>query len=721
MHRLVIAAALACLSGAAAAQETVYVSPTGSDPANCSDSSICRSPSSACKTIQCAVDSTLGGETVRVAPGTYAECVSAYFCVVDPGTGDCIYVPSDITIVADDYDQNRRSDTTVIDATGLDCTGSPVVELGDLSTFRGFTVKGNSAGSGIAGYGAVQITNNIIEGNSALRGGGVYVYTGYYALTPGEQTVVRSNIVRGNSANAGGGIFVFGVSWYGATTDVQVESNTIQNNQVETSGLCPTTYHPNLFCAGGAGLFVLTDSWIDTDVSEVTITKNVVEGNSANRGTSGYTAYGGGIYASTYGYPAPGSEVIEIFDNVVRQNRVEGFGGGITAQILGTFGPSLPENPGYDVSVKENSITANTAASGGGGLHFFVQHADLDSTTKSNLLAEGNSIVGNTHDGTLPPQFAVPGGGGGVYGEVVHARNTTPNVSVRVRENTIQGNSTPAVGGGASLYVAADSEPDNKAASAQVWFENNLVTGNTASAPGLTGEGGGVYALAESRGLSNASARLRFNTVADNSVDPGGAAVFVDASTLLDSLFNEGATSIEVSNSILLRNVELELESGFTAGTNSRLLSIRYNDLYDPAGSLYGPTIGDREGQDGNSSFDPELSALYVPLLCSPVTTAGDPADGTFENGVLVSEGQPNGGIVSIGHLGNTDGAVRVFPDINGDDIVDGVDLLRVASSFASTSSQVDRYNPDADRDKDGKVDGNEISYIGAFYGQACP
>lgn len=717
MHRILIVVVLTCLTGAAAAQTDVYVSVTGTDPANCANSTICRTSASPCRTIQCAIDSTVGGETVRVSPGTYAECVSAYF--VDAGSG--APVPSDITIVATDYETNFRSNTTILDSTGVDCTVDlgggqilklPVVELGDRSIFRGFTVKGNLGGGGVRGYGAVQITNNVIEGNSALRGGGVYVYTGYYVNDLDGEAIVRSNVVRNNLAAVGGGVMVRGTAFYGGGGSVTVESNTITTNTAEDAG-----------GGYGGGLYVLTDSFDPTDVSRVTITKNVVEGNVAVLGTGG-VAYGGGIYASTYGYPAAGSEVIDIVDNVVRQNFAEGYGGGVLAQILGTYGPAA-SNPGYEVKVEDNSITANGAGTGGGGVYVYVQNTDLDNTVKATLAIEGNAIAGNDSNGSVAPQYPVPAGGGGLYLELIQARNTTPNVDVRVKGNLFQTNTSNGVGGGASLYVLADSEPDvssNVATDARVRFENNLLTGNAASTFGLAGEGGGVHALAESRGQANGSVALKFNTVADNVVDPGGAAVFVDATTFQDSLLNIGTASMEVSNSILFRNDELELESGFAPGTNGRSLSVRYNDVYDTAGTLYGPNVGDRTGQNGNQSFEPGLSTFYVPLLCSPVIDAGDPLEGTRDgSGRLTSEAQPNGGLVNLGHLGNSLNAQRTLPDASGDGIVDGVDLLRVASSFASTSSQAARYNPLADRDRDGDVDGDDLAYVAAFYGQACP
>jgi hypothetical protein len=98
----------------------------------------------------------------------------------------------------------------------------------------------------------------------------------------------------------------------------------------------------------------------------------------------------------------------------------------------------------------------------------------------------------------------------------------------------------------------------------------------------------------------------------------------------------------------------------------------------------------------------------------------GDPAiDATIEP-------QPNGGRVNLGHLGHTSSATRTFPDVNGDGTVDGLDVMGIAVSFSSCTpafgcSDTSRYFVAADRDLNGIVDGQDLSYVSAFYAQACP
>ncbi len=708
MKRILLPLALGAIVSAPALAATYWVGTNGND------ANACTSSTAPCRTIQAAIDRTVGQDVVRVLPGTYQECFTAFF--VDGGG---FPVPSDITIVTDDFDLNNRNSTTILDATGLDCTLSsggqtfflPVADLGDGSILRGFTIKGNQGGGGVRGFGSVRITSNVIEGNTAVFGGGVYVYTGYYVTQASGTTRIDANTIRNNAADSGGGVFAFGRA-DGLESQIRIESNTIRNNRAgeATDGF-------------GGGLYALSDTIADTDLSRIVISQNVIEGNQAVL-VAGQAAYGGGVYATTYGNPALGSEVIEIQNNQVRTNSASGFGGGISAQILGTFAPA--SGPGYEVKVEDNSITNNVAAGGGGGLYMFLQNFDLDATVKANLQAKRNQISGNSHDGTIVDPF-VPGGGGGVYVEALGIRTAAPNTFVRVEENTIQGNTAASVGGGASLYVLANSEPFSDGASsattASVRFANNLVTGNAAARPGGGGEGGGVHVLAESVGLGAAGAEIEFNTVRMNNVDAGGSGgISVHAGTFPDTLANLGAAAIEVGDSIVVQNQEIEVGGTIVPGVANVALSVSFNDVWDTAGTLYGATIGDRTGQNGNVSVDPKLSTLHVPLLCSPTIDAADPTEGTFaSDGKLSSEPQPNGRRANQGHLGNTANAVRTFPDVNGDQRVDGVDVLGIAVSFASTSSQPTRFNPKADRDGDGDVDGEDLSYIAGFYGQVCP
>ena len=85
------------------------------------------------------------------------------------------------------------------------------------------------------------------------------------------------------------------------------------------------------------------------------------------------------------------------------------------------------------------------------------------------------------------------------------------------------------------------------------------------------------------------------------------------------------------------------------------------------------------------------------------------------------AEPMPNGGRLNMGHTAGTEKATPgiEFLDINGDGLIDGIDVLRVATSFA-TSSVDARYSAAADLDDDNAVDGNDLALVCAAFGNTC-
>lgn len=682
-------------------QATCWVSTTGSDITGSGSSA------SPFRTIQRAIDETVGGDTVRVRPGTYNECVTAFF--VDGGGNP---IPSNISILADDYETAQRNTTTIIDGTGV-CdpltTPGPVVTVGDDTLLRGFTVRGGG-NSGIEAYGHVTISRNVIQGNVGSNGGGIFLYTGFYVSTLNSTATIDNNRIADNTASdRGGGLFVFGVGSDGFPSDVVVTQNTISGNQVGVTG--SVSY--------GGGLGVLTYAVYPGDESSVVISRNVIDGNSSFATSGGYASYGGGAFVTTYGF---GVETIDVNDsNQIRNNDADGYGGGVAA-----WGFGAPDAD-HLVTVEANSVSANAASLGGGGVYLLTYAADLTPTTRTDVLAQDNEITGNLTNGPLGASGVT--GGGGLYGEIYNIRTNSPDVVVGAERNILSGNSSASFGGGASLLSIAFSEDPFTGgaileATSKHRFANNLVVDNGAIDPiSFLGEGGGVYALAYAFGLATAEIETTFNTVAQNQVDPGGAGgVALDALTDFDVANNLGTATVSGKNSILAFNEQLGYGGQALPGFDNVTVDLRYNDVFGHIAGNYGPFTGDLTGQFGNISVDPELSATYVPPLCSPTIDAADPLAGSFDpSGMLEDEPQPNGRRANMGHLGLTAAAVRTLPDITGDGLVDGVDVLRIATSFGSLSSNAARFIAAADRDGDGQITGDDLSYVAAFFGTSCP
>ena len=162
-------------------------------------------------TIQGAIDAANPGDTLRVAAGTY--------------TGGIDFLGKAITVTSDAGPL----------VTTIDAAGGPVAVLFDSSTtgpaaLEGFTVT-NGTGAGIAGSGGgilvlgtgVTVTRNIIVGNTAVSGGGVFCGSSSGAL-------FVNNIIANNNASIGGGIYS------DSTLEIVMTQNTIVDNSASVEG-----------------------------------------------------------------------------------------------------------------------------------------------------------------------------------------------------------------------------------------------------------------------------------------------------------------------------------------------------------------------------------------------------------------------------------------------------------------------------------------------------
>jgi len=704
---------------AALAQATIYV-----DDSNCPGPGTGTTGDPYCR-IQTAYDAAANGDEVRVRAGSYLECVRAADSV--PQKSVHLFAEAGPTV-------------TTIDATGKNCvsgSGFPTgaVRIGGFaSSIEGFRIIGGN-NSGLVAIGEVTITNNVVENNTAGIGGGLYLYPNpcAYGAAGIVDIVVSGNTIRNNDAvfrsdlqaGIGGGVYVNAAAPGGGcagNVTVRLANNTIAGNQSDASG---------------GGIFAFT-STANGQSASITITQNTIDNNVAGSletySNGEYVlGFGGGVYASTYGY---GAETIEISSNQVRGNSSEfDFGGGVSASAQAT----LPSN--QTVRVQSNTVTGNLAGIAGGGIEAFLSVFDLPVTDTARVLVEGNTVTGNSADA----------GGAGVIARASSARSVSGNAEIRIEGNRISANDSAFFAGGVEINVSADSDPDdgfgaNLPAAMTVTLENNRIDGNTAfghscnggtndglgcttgvDCPGGTcvpdGTAGGVFALLSPRGDATATAKIHLNTIHDNAINgPSGiGGVYVETDTTVDTAANEGLAVLEIDSSIVTQNDRIAVGGPvpgtggiFTTGGTANFDNVvTYSDFFGNAAGNFDTWVV--PNPTTNLFADPLLNATTLaPAECSPTLDTGNPA---FP---FAAEQAPNGGRVNMGHTGGTAQSTPSLADPNGDGIADGIDVVRFSVAFNAASNQA-RFDASSDFDSSGLVDGDDLTYLSADFGDSCP
>lgn len=750
------------------------------------------------------------------------SCTTDPDCVQPAPTGDlgpCIDLPTTyhecidtrgapVEIVADDFEDNNRRDTTIIDGTGIcDSTSVqplPAVQLGNLSSLRGFTVKGGGE-SGVRGAGSITITQNVITGNTAGYGSGIYavsslLYPGMAPITidsndvhtntaisggggvfvqtqtdttqPLRDVILQGNTIRNNTTTGlhgrGAGVFIQATSSAtgGGQTKVVVTRNTIDGNS-NTPPDDPTAlaYGGGIWAESGASfgthLVEITDNTVTNNHSggqgggigvftesspgstlQFVVTRNTIEGNISETPPAAFGGYGGGIWAGTYGY---GSETIEIgstrvcdldhtvscttstdcdlplpigpcldVPNQVRNNEARTEGGGISAWVF----PRITGN--QTILLDGNSVSANTARCDGGGLDVLMFGQDLPPFITAELSVTNNEVTGNSvTDVCFDAALNEFGFGGGLLATIAFNRTAAPNATFEIEGNDLRSNTASLGGAGAMFLMVSDADPDQTGqiiapAQAHARFVRNLVANNTATNSQDDAAGGGVFASLQAYGEATTTLDVDFATVANNTSDLGAGGIEVSAVTDIRGP-DDGEAVLNVTNSIIANNEGSGIDGPAAGGTGHLTINMSYNDVFGNTAGNYGPLVGAPNGP-GNISVDPLLSALWVPGICSPTVDTADPAPA-----LVGAEPEPNGNRANMGHLGGTAEATITLPDINSDRIVDGIDILRIASSFASISGTSPHYYAPADLDTDGDVDGDDLAPVASFFGTTCP
>jgi hypothetical protein len=354
----------------------------------------------------------------------------------------------------------------------------------------------------------------------------------------------------------------------------------------------------------------------------------------------------------------------------------------------------------HRVEVEANTVAANEADRNGGGMDLLLEAHLLDAGDGVELLVTGNEITGNN--------AGLDGGGISALSEIkrsaVGGASPADALTLSIDRNTIRDNVSGLGGGGAILQPIADGDDFDVIcggspahADAFIDFTNNLVASNDALAQDQNIDviGGGVLVLPVTFGDANAGVRIGSSTIASNTIGGGFVGgVEVQATTFFDCLTD---TIAEESLLSIDRSI---VASNSAAGIGGPLPIGDLLDVEVTSSVVFGHPTGNFESTlfpDGtpptNVTTNPLLaSGTFLPDACSPA----------FDVGGQVA-----------GHVDP--------PDITGDSAIDGTDLLPIAAAFGATSGVEPRYDAAADLDRDGIVDGDELTYVGAEFGQVCP
>lgn len=400
---------------------------------------------------------------------------------------------------------------TISDNTAPSGGGLAIYETGGVTTVGGVTIKNNTAdtyGGGV--YLAKQGTLNLkanIKGNSAPRGGGVYLYTG-------STTTITGGEISGNQASVyGGGIFT-GVSTTLTVTDgliseniagemgggiyilsdnsnrstFRMEGGTIDGNKLSEDGserygagvcvgdyctvnLSDGTISNNKGAASGGGLKTGAACAVTISGGEITGNSAVNGGGMFLSGNSSTATVTGGTFTENDAGSSGGFAYISqnctitVKGGTYADNRTDGDGGAI--RLAGA----------YSRLIAEAGTFSNNYAKGGGG-------AVSKETTTGGITISGGSYTGNE--------------AGGSGGAISSAINITVQGTTVISENTA-GSSGGGIQTSFGMTVSGDVQIlNNKATTGN---GGGLSTGQTITINGATvrgnsagGNGGGMYA-----------------------------------------------------------------------------------------------------------------------------------------------------------------------------------------------------------------------------------
>jgi len=358
--------------------------------------------------------------------------MAGWYRLTVPGASENACLTGDLDITDPLTINGLGPDQTVIDAALLSAADR-VLHVRGSATISGLTIRGGNAtgwGGGVAVSGDIDLTDCVIEDNSAVGGGGVGFDSdiGVEHSLNATRCAFRDNTAVGDN---GGGI---GTAWpnpptHAVTTHVLLTDCTINGNIANGRGggvaasdislsRCRINGNVSLAGSGGGlwGIVSMKDSLVQDNIANAN--GGGIWGNAAHWARCDISRnYAGGSGGGAYIDVSLGSPNMDIIECLISGNTASVDGGGvrwrgpgsisrctISDNIAGQNGGGAIVSDWPQVQIWESTISGNRADRHGGGLY-------LNSPLHQSIAVRGATIANNTA-GADPGES---GEGGGVY------------------------------------------------------------------------------------------------------------------------------------------------------------------------------------------------------------------------------------------------------------------------------------------------------------------
>lgn len=406
------------------------------------------------------------GATLTIEPGVQVQFAGAYTLniigtLIASGTAQknivftaqdnngvaarLMFTGDDAVFQADGvYKSGSILDYAVVEKIGGPATFGAVMLSGTSPYIRNCVIRNNNA-SGIYAYlitGNLRLEDNVIENNSAMHGGGLFVLTQPKAIVTIRGNTIRNNAVSGDSGSSGGGAFV---TAQGATANIT--SNIVRNNQASFSGggMALNGLGTHSFVLSGNVIRdnrAATGGGVSTSAVTLAMTGETIGDNTAE------SKEGGGLYLH--------ESQATVSKSMILRNRSAKMGGGIflnagtytfTDNVLalndsGAHGGGIDMHGLPDVTLDHSVIAGNKAKDYGAGVSMTegfgrIFNSAIVANESANTIGifkiselQGNTIAYNSAES---PRYS---------GSTIAFDPTDPNASLVMAENNIFRNAT---------------------------------------------------------------------------------------------------------------------------------------------------------------------------------------------------------------------------------------------------------------------------------------